>query len=92
LPEEIVTTLIDTERRNDWLNLALTELNPRELRIIKERRLSEDTATLEYLGERLGISKERVRQIESRALSKLRTALERGNPEMAAMEAKGYSF
>jgi RNA polymerase sigma-32 factor len=47
---------------------------------------------LEYLGERLGISKERVRQIESRALSKLRTALERGNPEMAAMEAKGYSF
>jgi RNA polymerase sigma-32 factor len=91
LPEETVTTLIDTERRNVWLNTALSELNPRELRIIKERRLSEDSATLEYLGERLGISKERVRQIESRALSKLRTALERVNPSMAAMEAQGYS-
>ena len=81
--------IIDTERRNEWLNVALSELNPRELRIIKERRLSEDSVTLEYLGERLGISKERVRQIESRALSKLRTALERGNPEMAAMEMQG---
>ncbi len=92
LPEDIVTNLIDTERRNVWLSAALSELNPRELRIIKERRLSEDAATLEYLGERLGISKERVRQIESRALSKLRTALERGDPSMAAMERQGYSL
>jgi RNA polymerase sigma-32 factor len=92
LPEELVTTIIDTERRDVWLNSALMELNPRELRIIKERRLSEESATLEYLGERLGISKERVRQIESRALSKLKVALERGNPAMAAMEAQGYSF
>ena len=48
-------------------------LNERELRIIRERRLRDDGATLEALGETLGISKERVRQIENRALEKLRS-------------------
>ena len=50
-------------------------LSERELRIVRERRLVEDAATLEALGDRLGISKERVRQIESRAMEKLRRAL-----------------
>jgi RNA polymerase sigma-32 factor len=89
LPDEIVADAIDTERRSAWLRTALSSLNPRELRIIRERRLSDESATLENLGERLGISKERVRQIESRALTKLRAALEKGNPAMAAMEAQG---
>ena len=57
-------------------------LNDRELRIIRERRLSEDGATLESLGEVLGISKERVRQIENRALEKLKTALLSEHSEM----------
>jgi RNA polymerase sigma-32 factor len=75
LPDEIATDAIDTERRHLWLRQALGELSERELRIVRERRLSEDGMTLETLGERLGISKERVRQIESRALQKLREAL-----------------
>ena len=50
-------------------------LNERELRIVRERRLSETLVTLETLGDELGISKERVRQIENRALGKLRRAL-----------------
>lgn len=87
LPEESVAELIDGERRAEWLADALGALNERELKIIRERRLSEDSATLETLGERLGISKERVRQIESRALEKLRQALERSNPSMASMQA-----
>ena len=82
LQDEIVTKRIDDERRSRWLGKALSTLNPRELRIIRERRLAEDGATLETLGERLGISKERVRQIESRAMEKLRTALERIDPDM----------
>jgi RNA polymerase sigma-32 factor len=87
LPDQIVGETIDEERRSGWLSDALGVLNDRELRIIRERRLQEDGATLEALGARLGISKERVRQIESRALEKLRTALVRQNPQLAAAEA-----
>ncbi len=46
---------------------------------MRERRLTEEGATLESLGEKLGISKERVRQIENRALQKLRSALLRNH-------------
>lgn len=83
LPDEVVGGTIDAERRRQWLSTALKSLNERELRIIRERRLDEEGATLETLGERLGISKERVRQIETRALEKLRLALLRVNPAMA---------
>ena len=83
LPDETVETTIDTERRTNWLRAALNALTDRELRIIRERRLREGGATLESLGERLGISKERVRQIESRALEKLRQALLTDHPELA---------
>ncbi|MEP3438831.1 MAG: RNA polymerase factor sigma-32 [Hoeflea sp.] len=83
LPDEQVSTMIDEERRHLWLGDALTTLNPRELRIIKERRLTDDGATLESLGKALGISKERVRQIENRALEKLRAVLTTQSPEIA---------
>ena len=72
---------VDRERRRTWLRSALNVLNERELRIVKERRLQDDGATLEELGSSLGISKERVRQIENRALEKLRQALVREHPE-----------
>ena len=75
LPDETVGSAIDTDRRISWLKDALTHLSEREYSILRERRLSEDSITLEELGVRLGISKERVRQIESRALEKLRQAL-----------------
>jgi len=70
-----VGAAVDGERRLSWLHQALGVLSERELRILRERRLAEDQATLEALGQRLGISKERVRQIENRALEKLRRAL-----------------
>jgi RNA polymerase sigma-32 factor len=85
LPDEQVTSVIDDERRSAWLYSALEELNPRELKIIRERRLTEESATLEALGSALGISKERVRQIESRALQKLKVALERSTPMIASV-------
>jgi RNA polymerase sigma-32 factor len=75
LPDETVGEEIDTTRRMNQLNEALGVLTERELKIVRERRLVEDAATLESLGERLGISKERVRQIESRAMEKLKKAL-----------------
>jgi RNA polymerase sigma-32 factor len=75
LPDEVVEQSLDTDRRARWLKDALAILSERELRIVRERRLTENLVTLETLGDKLGISKERVRQIESRALSKLRDAL-----------------
>ena len=75
LPDELAEDAIDANRRVLWLEEALKNLNPRELTILQHRRLAEETATLESLGVRFGISKERVRQIEGRALEKLRRAL-----------------
>jgi len=81
LPDETVGEAIDTERRSEWLRTAMSVLSDRELRIVRERRLSSDGATLEALGASLGISKERVRQIEGRALEKLKAALLRAHPD-----------
>ncbi|MGN6550510.1 MAG: RNA polymerase factor sigma-32 [Pararhizobium sp.] len=85
LPDEQVGTMIDDERRSEWLHTALQALNARELKIIRERRLAEEGATLESLGASLGISKERVRQIENRALQKLKVALMKESPAIAAI-------
>ncbi len=82
-PDEAVGLALDTDRRTAWLNEALTALSERERRIVRERRLSDEAATLEALGDRLGISKERVRQIESRAIEKLRLALAKRHTENA---------
>lgn len=75
LPDEVVAETLDSDRRAKWLRDALAILSERELRIVRERRLTDELVTLETLGDELGISKERVRQIENRALIKLRRAL-----------------
>ena len=74
-PEQVVIGMRDAASRSRWLSEALQELSPRERRIICERRLVDEGATLEDLGRALGVSKERVRQLESRALLKLRNAM-----------------
>jgi len=66
----------DSRTRSIWLAQALGELSDREQTIIKERRLRDEARTLEDLGRDLGISKERVRQIEHRALEKLKSSLQ----------------
>nr|WP_306269526.1 RNA polymerase factor sigma-32 [Pararhizobium sp. IMCC3301] len=77
---ETVPEAMDQERRSKWLKSAMSVLSEREMRIVRDRRLSEDGATLESLGITLGISKERVRQIECRALEKLKVALVESQP------------
>jgi RNA polymerase sigma-32 factor len=89
LPDEHVMLTRDAATRAKWINLALDTLTPREQVIIRERQMQEDTVTLESLGERLGISKERVRQIEANALTKLKRALlaQVGDPVEAGLIA-----
>jgi RNA polymerase sigma-32 factor len=85
-PEVQVMLAHDDEARQDLVRDAMEELSDRERLIIKERRLVDDEGvTLEALGRQLGISKERVRQIEGNALEKLKRAVVArvGDPEAA---------
>jgi RNA polymerase sigma-32 factor len=76
-PEDVVIGLKDNQTRSRWLRDALSELSPRERTIINQRRLQDEGATLEELGRVLGVSKERVRQLEHRAMVKLRESMRR---------------
>lgn len=72
----------DQMRAKAWLHEAIEHLTDREKLIIQRRKLSESSETLETLGKTLGISKERVRQLEVAALGKMRRALENHAPEL----------
>jgi RNA polymerase sigma-32 factor len=61
--------------RRKLLAAAMGVLSPRERRVIEARQLAEAPATLEVLSVEMGVSRERVRQIESRALQKLEKAV-----------------
>lgn len=74
-PEEIVMGRHDFDLRLGWLESALAELSPRERQIVHERLLTDERITLEEIGARLGITKERVRQIEHKAYAKLRAGV-----------------
>jgi RNA polymerase sigma-32 factor len=74
-PEAEAMLAHDSAARTELVKDAMRDLSDRERLIIQERKLEDDAVTLEALGERLGISKERVRQIEGNALEKLRRAL-----------------
>ncbi len=74
-PEDVVIGMRDAGTRSRWLAEAIGELSPREQVIIRQRRLQDEGATLEELGRELGVSKERVRQLEHRAMLKLRASM-----------------
>lgn len=64
------------DNMRDAVLMALDNLKPREKKIILERALADQPKTLENLGEELQVSKERVRQVEAAALTKMKNFLE----------------
>ncbi len=74
---EVVEREQDLMTMKGWINEAMTVLSDREKYIISQRKMAEDTRTLESIGQELSLSKERVRQIEAVALEKLRKRLEK---------------
>jgi RNA polymerase sigma-32 factor len=80
------------EVRKKHLYDALLQLSDRERLIIRRRRLIEDTETLSEIGKDLGITRERVRQLEARALRKLRDFLVDGGLAKIEGELGNLSF
>ena len=71
-PEEVYEDFKDKNVKKNYIEEAISTLNEREQKIIHLRKFKEKSITLDELGKMLKISKERVRQIETKALEKLR--------------------
>jgi RNA polymerase sigma-32 factor len=82
---------VEHERDRSSLRKSLVEalqtLNEREKKIILDRKLRDEPRTLESLGGELGLSKERIRQLESQALVKMRKKLENKSVGMMSILA-----
>jgi RNA polymerase sigma-32 factor len=76
--EEIFADGQEDDSRRALLNEALKLLDPRERAILKARHMVARPTTLGALGKRFGISRERVRQLELRAVAKLRSYCSQG--------------
>jgi RNA polymerase sigma-32 factor len=87
LQDEVVMDARDGRVREGVLARAMAGLNPREQAVVSARRLADEPETLEVIGRRMGVSKERIRQIEAAALAKIKAAIERevGDPRAAGI-------
>ena len=65
----------EMKEKKELMNKAIDILNEREKEILTARRLSEEAVTLDELSKKYKISRERVRQIETKAFEKLQTAM-----------------
>ncbi|RMH53073.1 MAG: sigma-70 family RNA polymerase sigma factor [Zetaproteobacteria bacterium] len=74
-PEDYVEEHEWMRYRHASLEQAMQSLSPRDRMIIRQRHLTDTPATLKDLAEEFGISVERVRQLEARAMKKLRAQL-----------------
>jgi RNA polymerase sigma-32 factor len=88
LPDASAEAEIDLEKRRSWLGSAMQDLTSRERRIIDQRFFGDDKVTLSQLGVDLGLSKERVRQIEKQAIGKLRASLSKAQPALDVMSLR----
>jgi len=82
--DEIVGRRADNDKARAWLADAFGVLTGRERAIIVARKLKDTPETLENLGTKFGISKERIRQLEDQALRKMRKRLEVAHGNAAA--------
>jgi RNA polymerase sigma-32 factor len=79
---ETVAEAHDAAHLRQWLKVAMGALTARERYIVAERKLREEPRTLESLGEELGLSKERIRQLEAAAFAKMRKSLDAQSHEV----------
>lgn len=73
--EDVILEQDEHSRKNKLFEQAILSLNDREKYIISERRLKENPKTLEDIAQELGLSRERVRQLEVQTFDKLKKAV-----------------
>lgn len=89
-PETLLEETGDRERRKAALSEALSALSPRERTIVEARYMAEEQSTLDDLANTFGISRERIRQIEQRALKRIKTMMCVRLPDLEAASASAY--
>jgi RNA polymerase sigma-32 factor len=75
-PEALLGLQEEAGNDREALYDAMADLPRREQEIIQRRHLNDEKETLQQVGDRLGISRERVRQLEVRAFRRMRQSLE----------------
>ena len=78
-PDDKIFNKDDDSFKKEVISNALKELDSREVKIIKERHLTDKAKTLDILGQELKISKERVRQIEKNAMIKMKSFISKSD-------------
>jgi RNA polymerase sigma-32 factor len=73
-PENLIIEADLMSKRDSAVQKVMATLNPKEAMVIELRRLAEDPVTLQEIGDKLGVSAQRVQQIETKAMNKLRLA------------------
>ena len=78
-PDDKIFNKDDDTFKKEVISEALKELDSREVKIIRERHLTDKAKTLDILGQELKISKERVRQIEKSAMIKMKSSISKSD-------------
>jgi RNA polymerase sigma-32 factor len=86
-PEEVLLEGDEARHRRDQIGTALLKLERREREVVTQRYLSDQPKTLAALAVTYGVTAERVRQIEARAIAKLRHHLQKRTAGESALDA-----
>ena len=90
-PEMALANMENARFRRDLFQNALKELSERERHIFSERKLSTEPATLEELGQSYGLSRERIRQIEAKAMEHVEAFVRRAALKDEAVRAAAFA-
>ena len=90
-PETALANMEDGRVRYDLFQNALEGLSDRERNIFSERKLSAEPATLEELGQSYGLSRERIRQIEAKAMAHVEAFVRKAALEDDAVRAAVFA-
>ena len=82
--DAVVTASVEQEALRSAIDRAIADLGEREQYIIRRRFLADEKVTLQEIGDELGLSRERVRQLEAIAKDRIGKLLQRATPDLVA--------